>query len=358
VKPGFWKDRRVFVTGHTGFKGSWLCLLLSSLGARVSGYALEPPTRPDLYTLARVGELVESTIGDVRDPDRMMKCLEAFAPDVVLHMAAQSVVLHSREDPLETYSTNVMGTVHLLDGVRRMRRPCVVVNVTTDKCYDNKGWVWGFRETDALGGGDPYSSSKSCAELVGEAYRNSFFAPSRLAEHGVGLCSARAGNVVGGGDWTPRQLIPETMAAFMAGRPVVLRQPDAVRPWQHVLDCLDGYLRLAESLALDPAAYTGAWNFGPSDADSWPVARVVEELGSLWGMSPAWKLDPETHPGEERLLRLDASKAAAFLGWRCSLPTREALQWVADWYRDYRDGRDPRAMCHGQIARYRERAES
>jgi CDP-glucose 4,6-dehydratase len=346
----------VFVTGHTGFKGSWLCLLLDSLGARVKGYALDPPTRPSLYSLARVDELAETTTGDVRDLELLSASLSAFAPEVVFHMAAQSVVLRSHEDPVETYSTNVLGTVHVLEAVRRMRRPCSVVNVTTDKCYDNRGWVWGYRETDALGGRDPYSSSKSCAELVGDAYRASFFPMARLSEHGVRIASARAGNVVGGGDWTARQLIPEAVAAFLDARPVALRRPDAVRPWQHVLDCLAGYLRLAEQLFHDAPSASGAWNFGPAEGDAWPVRRVVELMGSLFAMRTPWVPDAALHVAEERELRLDASKAAAGLGWRCILPTEEALRWVVFWYRQHQAGKDPRALCHEQIAEYAARA--
>ena len=214
-------------------------------------------------------------------------------------MAAQSVVLHSHDDPVETYSTNVLGTVHILESIRRMQRGCAVVNVTTDKCYENMGWVWGYRESDRLGGHDPYSSSKACAELVGDAYRASFFPVSRLAEHGVALSSARAGNVIGGGDWTPRQLVAETMAAFLQGRPVALRQPDSVRPWQHVLDCLDGYMTLAEALARDGPGFSGPWNFGPEDAAPWSVSRVVEAMGSFWGMEPAWLRDTALHAREE-----------------------------------------------------------
>jgi len=357
VNREYWSNRRVFVTGHTGFKGSWLCLLLASLGARVKGYALAPPTQPSLYALGRVEELVESDNGDIRDLDGLARCVESFAPEVVFHMAAQSVVLRSHEDPVETYSTNVIGTVHVLESIRRMGRGCTVVNVTTDKCYENMGWVWPYRETDRLGGRDPYSSSKACAELVGDAYRASFFPVSQLAKHGVAIASARAGNVIGGGDWTPRQLVAETMSAFLQGRPVALRQPQAVRPWQHVLDCLRGYLMLAEALAGDAAGVSGAWNFGPADAGGWTVGRVVDALGSLWGMDTPWVHDAAEHVREEPLLRLDTGKSAAYLGWRCILPTDQALRSVVAWYRGYRDGRDPRELCRDQIADFCARVE-
>lgn len=352
MNPAFWRGKRVFVTGHTGFKGSWLCLLLDSFGARVSGYALEPPTQPNLYSLARVGDRVQSAIGDIRDLVRLTDCLRSSEADVVLHMAAQSVVLRSYDDPVDTYSTNVIGTVNTLEAIRRVGRPCTVVNVTTDKCYENKGWVWGYRETDPLGGRDPYSNSKACAELVGQSYRDSFFPLSRWAEHRVAIASARAGNVIGGGDWTPHQLVPETIAAFLEARPVVLRHPQAVRPWQHVLDCLGGYLTLAEALADDARTYSGEWNFGPADADSCQVSHVVEVLGSLWGVERPWVRDEAVHAPEEQQLRLDVGKAAHGLGWRCRLPIDEALQWVAGWYRDLHEGSDAVSLCGEQIERY------
>ena len=352
MNPMFWQGKRVLITGHTGFKGAWLCMLLNSFGARVAGYALDPPTQPSLYELARVDELVDSALGDVRDLESLSERVRAFAPRFVFHMAAQSVVLRSYDDPVETYSTNVLGTVHLLEAVRRMRGACTVINVTTDKCYENKGQVKGYREGDALGGHDPYSNSKACAELVGDAYRESFFPLSRRNEHDVGLASARAGNVIGGGDWTPRQLVPDTIAAFVQSRPVALRHPLAVRPWQHVLDCLAGYVKLAEALAENVQAYSGAWNFGPAESDSRPVCYVVETLAAHWGTDITWVQDGAHHPPEEQLLSLDVTKAATFLGWQCRLPIDEALRWVADWYRDFHAGRNPRELCYEQITAY------
>ncbi len=352
MNPTFWRDKRVLVTGHTGFKGAWLCMLLSSFGARVAGYALLPPTQPSLYELANVDELVDSTIGDIRDLEPLCGHVGKFAPQFVFHMAAQSVVLRSYENPVETYSTNALGTVHVLEAIRRMRRSCTVVNVTTDKCYENTGQSEGYREDAPLGGRDPYSSSKACAEMVGSSYRDSFFPVSRFAEHGVALASARAGNVIGGGDWTPRQLIPDTVAAFLQSRPVVLRHPGAVRPWQHVLDCLTGYLMLAEALARDPQRYAEAWNFGPADADAVPVSDVVESLGRYWGIEKAWVKDDASHAPEEDLLRLDSTKAARFLNWKPRLPIHDALRWVAEWYRDFHAGRDARTLCDEQIASY------
>jgi CDP-glucose 4,6-dehydratase len=352
MTPAFWHGKRVFLTGHTGFKGSWLCLLLHQLGAKVTGYALPPPTQPNLFSLARIGELIDSIEGDVRDLDRLTEALRDAEPDVVMHLAAQSVVLHSYDDPVETYSSNVMGTVNLFEALRRSGRRCAVVNVTTDKCYENRGWVWGYRETDRLGGRDPYSNSKSCAELVAQSFRESFFPLDSLERHGVTIASARAGNVIGGGDWTPRQLIPDAIEAFRGGRPVALRHPAAVRPWQHVLDCLAGYLALAQALVNGGPKFSGEWNFGPADSDAWPVSQVVESLGALWGVAPAWVQDGGTHAPEENRLRLDVSKAASQLGWRSQLPIGEALDWVSHWYRDLHEGGDARALCDAQIARY------
>lgn len=352
MNPTFWQGRRVFVTGHTGFKGAWLCMLLKSFGARIAGYAFDPPTQPNLYHLACVDKLVESTLGDVRDLETLSSCVRDFAPELVFHMAAQSVVLRSYEDPVETYSTNVLGTVNILEAVRRMRSRCSVINVTTDKCYESRGKADGYRESDALGGHDPYSNSKACSELVGRCYRDSFFPLNRCNEHGVGLASARAGNVIGGGDWTPRQLIPDAIAAFLESRPVALRHPQAVRPWQHVLDCLAGYLTLAQALDEDVHAYSGAWNFGPANKDSRPVCFVVETLASYWGAQKGWVQDGVSHPQEEQLLRLDATKAAASLRWQCRLPIDEALRWVALWYRDFHGGRNAEDLCKAQISSY------
>jgi len=352
MNPAFWHGKRVLITGHTGFKGAWLCLLLNSFGARIAGYALKPPTEPSLFELARVDELVDSALGDVRDLETLVDRVHGFEPQIVFHMAAQSVVLRSYEDAVETYSTNVMGTVHLLEAVRRLRRPCTVVNVTSDKCYENRGLERGYLESDALGGRDPYSSSKACAELVGQSYRDSFFPLSGFAEHGVGLASARAGNVIGGGDWTAHQLIPDTVAALLQSRQVVLRHPRSVRPWQHILDCLAGYLMLAEALAKDVRTFSGAWNFGPSDEDSRSVQYVVEALASRLGQGSAWVQDTASNPPEEPLLRLNVAKASTVLGWHCRLALDDALQCTADWYQDFQSGRNARELCEEQMGAY------
>ena len=326
----FWRNKRILITGHTGFKGSWLSLWLRAVGARVAGFALSPPTTPSLYGLTRLDDLVESTIADIRDLTRLERVVAEVAPEVVFHMAAQSVVLRSYEDPVDTYSTNVMGTVNILEAIRRMNRRCTVVNVTTDKCYENRG----------------------CAELVGRAYRDSFFPVKDHGQHGVVLASARAGNVIGGGDWTPHQLVPEAVEALSRGDSVILRHPEAIRPWQHVLDCLDGYLCLAEALAGDPLAFSGEWNFGPADADSRPVSYLVDVLAKHWGVAVPWIHDTQTHPPEAQELRLETRKAASLLGWRARWPIDTGLDMVARWYDSHHAGSDPRTLCLEQIGRY------
>jgi CDP-glucose 4,6-dehydratase len=352
VTPEFWHDRRVFVTGHTGFKGSWLSLWLEMLGSRVHGFALDPPTQPSLFERAGLAERLQSTIGDVRDLPMLDQSIQNARPEIVFHMAAQSLVLRSYEDPVETYSTNVLGTVHVLEAIRRLHAPCAVINVTTDKCYENKGWIWGYRETDELGGRDPYSNSKACAELVARAYRASFFAIDGSERRPVSIASVRAGNVIGGGDWTPGQLVPDTIAALDAGEQVHLRQPESVRPWQHVLDCLGGYLMLAERLHNDGERFSGEWNFGPSDSESSSVAKLVEILGARWGKTDTWVRASARHAPEEVDLRLDATKAARLLGWRSALSLPQALEWVANWYRDFSQGADAADLCRAQIRAY------
>jgi CDP-glucose 4,6-dehydratase len=357
MKPKFWRDKKVFVTGHTGFKGSWLMLWLARTGAQVRGYALSPPTQPSLFELAKLDEVVDSTVADVRDQHRLAAEVAAFAPDVVLHLAAQSVVLRSYEDPLETYATNVMGTANLLNAVRQLSNRCAVVNVTTDKVYENRSWVWGYRETDRLGGRDPYSNSKACAELVAHAFRASFFSGTESKSH-IGIASARAGNVIGGGDWTPKQLIPEAIEALSQGRPVVLRHPTAIRPWQHVLDCLSGYLTLAEALYDDANRYADVWNFGPNDNDMQPVSYVVESLAKHWNVRNSWQRDAKTHAHEELELRLNSQKAARELLWGPCLTLDQALEWTATWFQRHAAGTGARALCEEQIERYMETASA
>jgi CDP-glucose 4,6-dehydratase len=354
MTPDFWAGRRVLVTGHTGFKGAWLCLWLDMIGAETYGYALDPPTEPSLYERAKVTGVVRSTIADVRDLPRVCAAIDEARPEVVFHMAAQSLVLRSYEDPVETYSTNVLGTAHVLEAIRRAGKPCTIVNVTTDKVYENKKLERGYRESDELGGHDPYSSSKAASELVAKAYRASFFSPANAAASSVSIASARAGNVIGGGDWTLGQLVPDAVTALAQGQPVTLRRPDAVRPWQHVLDCLHGYLTLAEALQSDSSTYSGEWNFGPPESDCLSVAAVVEELAERMDVRPAWTRDTAPHAPEETLLRLDPTKAAQLLGWRTALPLPTALDWVTDWYRGLASGRDAADLCRTQIRGYTE----
>jgi CDP-glucose 4,6-dehydratase len=352
MNPGFWAGRKVLVTGHTGFKGAWLCLSLQRAGAKVVGYALAPPTQPNLFEAAEVAELVESIRGDVRDLAQLTDVIRREAPEIVFHFAAQSVVRASYDDPIETYSTNVVGTATVFQAIRNVAGSRTVVNVTTDKVYRNHEWVWGYRENDELGGHDPYSNSKACAELVTQAFRDSFFPTAKLEQHGVAIAAARAGNVIGGGDWTADQLIPDVVRAFSAHEPVLIRQPKSVRPWQHVLDCLSGYVLLAERLHATPRDVSGAWNFGPELADARPVSWLVDALVQHWGGSASWKLDAGAHPHEAQLLRLDCSKAGKTLGWRPRLALADALSWTADWYKSHLAGRAARSLCLDQIDRY------
>lgn len=354
----FWKGRRVFLTGHTGFKGSWLSLWLDALGADVTGYALDPPTQPNLFELAAVGGNIRSVAGDIRNFPRLKAAIAECRPEVVIHMAAQTVVRRGYQDPIETYSSNVMGTVHLLEALRQLKQPCAVVNVTSDKCYANREWVWGYREDEPMGGRDPYSNSKGCAELVTGAYRESFFPPASFQDHGVTLASARAGNVIGGGDWTSDQLIPDLMRAFLAGQSCLIRNPSAIRPWQFVLEPLRGYLRLAERLTKDPVRLACGWNFGPADSDARPVSWIAEKMAQLWGDHGSWVRDAGVHPHEDHYLKLDASRARAYLDWHPLLPLQQALDWIVEWYRAFQAGGNLRHLTQSQIERYQALSES
>ncbi|MFO1433592.1 MAG: CDP-glucose 4,6-dehydratase [Candidatus Competibacteraceae bacterium] len=353
MTPAFWAGKRVLLTGHTGFKGGWLSLWLQQLGADIVGYALEPPTQPSLFELARVGPgMRESILGDVRDPAHLQTVFARSQPEIVFHLAAQPLVRDSYQFPVETYATNVMGTVHLLEAVRRSGGVRVVVNVTSDKCYENREWVWGYRETEPMGGYDPYSNSKGCAELVTAAYRNSFFNPAEFQRHGVALASVRAGNVIGGGDWARDRLIPDIMRAFLAGQPVIIRNPQAIRPWQHVLDPLCGYLELAETLWRQGPDYAEGWNFGPRDDDARPVSWLMARLAALWGKDARWELDGSRHPHEAHYLKLDCSKAMIRLDWRPRWNLEQALTATVDWYSAYAAHQDMRAVTLRQINAY------
>ena len=352
LNHSFWKGRQVFLTGHTGFKGSWLSLWLNALGAEVTGFALDPPTQPSLFEQAQVANVLRSIRGDIRDFSHLKNAISECAPDVVIHMAAQSVVRRGYEDPIENYSSNVMGTVHVLEAVRQLKQPCVVVNVTSDKCYENREWVWGYRENEPMGGRDPYSNSKGCAELITIAYQKSFFPPEAIGEHGVALGSARAGNAIGGGDWTSHQLIPDLMRAFLAGQSCLIRSPSAFRPWQFVLEPLRGYLMLAERLSEDGPRFASGWNFGPVDADVKPVSWIADEATRLWGNQSSWSLDSGVHPEEARALKLDASKAGIHLNWRPVLPLQQALAWIVEWYQAFQGGTDLQRLTLKQIEQY------
>jgi len=348
----FWKGKKVFLTGHTGFKGSWLCIWLSSLGAEVTGYALQPPTSPSLFELARVGESVHSIIADVRDLDRLKSEMAAAVPEIVIHMAAQPLVRDSYRIPVETYAINVMGTVHLLEAVRACPSVRAVVNVTTDKVYENREWHWGYRENEPMGGYDPYSNSKGCSELVTAAYRSSYFNPRDFERHRVAVATARAGNVIGGGDWANDRLIPDIIRAILAGEPVQIRNPHAIRPWQHVLEPLSGYLLLAQRLYGEGAGLASGWNFGPPEEDARPVQWLVERLCSLWGSGASWRLDDGEHPHEAHYLKLDCSKAHAELGWWPKWGLEKALESIVAWTRVYRSDGDLRRICEQQITEY------
>ncbi|HYR84495.1 MAG TPA: CDP-glucose 4,6-dehydratase [Terriglobia bacterium] len=348
----FWNGRRVFLTGHTGFKGSWLALWLQALGAETTGYSLPAPTDPSLFELARVSSGMTSIAGDIRDFESLKRTLAEKKPEVIIHLAAQSVVRYSYDNPLETYSTNVMGTANLLEAIRQLQLPCAVVNVTSDKCYENKNWVWGYRESDPLGGHDPYSNSKACAELVMSAFRESYFNPANAAQSRVVVASGRAGNVIGGGDWTQDQLVPDIMRAFIAGRPVRLRNPAAVRPWQFVLEPLRGYLVLAEHLSKRGFEFAESWNFGPVDGDAQPVSWIVKHIASLWGSGARSESDAGVHPHEAQLLKLDISKARSRLGWSPKMRLSQTMEWVVEWYKAYQDKKDIRETTEAQISRY------
>lgn len=356
TEKDFWKNKKVFITGHTGFKGSWLSLWLQTKGARVVGYALEPHTDPNLYTLAGIADNMVSLIGDVRDTDHLASAMTEHQPEIVFHLAAQALVRLSYEKPVDTYATNVMGTVNVLEAIRRSPSVQSAVMITSDKCYENREWWWGYREIDAMGGHDPYSSSKGCAELIIAAYRRSFFENGQATGTVPAIASTRAGNVVGGGDWAENRLIPDIVNAFMEKRPVVIRSPQATRPWQHVLEPLSGYLMLAQRLWQAGHAYSGAWNFGPDEKDAMPVEWIVDNLAALWGPDAKWHKDSGEQPHEATYLKLDCSKAKQSLCWRPRLNIHNTLEWIAEWYRAYQNNENVKDLTLRQITRYEELA--
>lgn len=349
----FWCGKKVFLTGHTGFKGGWLALWLADMGAEVHGYALNPPTSPALFHVAVVaGRMGSSVIADIRDGERLAQAVREAAPDVVFHLAAQPLVRHSYKAPVETYAVNVMGTVNLLEAVRQCPGIKAVVNVTTDKCYENREWVWAYREHEAMGGHDPYSSSKACSELVTASYRNSF-----LAQQQVQIATARAGNVIGGGDWAEDRLLPDFLRALDAGRELVIRSPAATRPWQHVLEPLSGYLKLAEQLVLQGSDVAEAWNFGPNELDARPVRWIVDSLCSRIP-GAAWRCDKAPQLHEAGSLKLDSAKAKAILGWAPRWNLAKALEMTVDWHQAWKRGEDMAAVSLAQIQQYETAGQS
>jgi CDP-glucose 4,6-dehydratase len=352
VNSKFWNGKSVLLTGHTGFKGSWLSLWLQAMGAKVIGFALAPPTQPSLYEIAKVDKGISSITGDVRNLSALRAACAKNKPEIVIHMAAQALVRLSYSDPVETYSTNVMGSVNLLEAARQARSVKAVINVTSDKCYENREWVWGYRENEPMGGYDPYSNSKGCAELVTAAYRNSFFPTERYAEHGVLVASARAGNVIGGGDWAADRLIPDIMRAISKGEPVRIRNPHAIRPWQHALEPLSGYLALAQSLYEGNTDHAEGWNFGPAHEDARSVGWIADKITSSWGEGASWVRESGNHPHEAQYLKLDCSKAQARLGWRPRWGLEKALEAIVEWHRALCEGRDMRELTLRQIQNY------
>lgn len=354
MNPNFWQGKRVVLTGHTGFKGSWLSLWLQSLGADLVGYSLAPPTEPALFKLAAVAAGMTSVTGDVRDGDHLQRVIAQYQPEIVLHMAAQAIVRESYTHPVETYATNVMGTVHLLEAVRQVGGVRAVVCITSDKCYENREWFWGYREHEAMGGYDPYSSSKGCAELVAKAYRNSFFSKHNNGDCEAAIGTARAGNVIGGGDWAKDRLVPDILRSLTKGETITIRNPRAVRPWQHVLEPLHGYLTLAEHLYTDASSFTDAWNFGPFESDVKPVSWLVDQLLSLWGSNISWKQDKTSQPHEDLYLKLECSKARTKLKWEPKLDLGTTLNWIVEWMKSFQAGADMRSMTEAQISRFME----
>ncbi len=344
---GFWSGKRVLITGHTGFKGSWLSLWLQSMGATLRGIALEPPTEPALFEVARVAEGMEHRVTDIRDFSAVKAQMAEFQPEIVFHMAAQPLVRLSYSEPVETYATNVMGTVHLLEAARHAGSVKAIVNITTDKCYENREWVWGYREDEPMGGHDPYSNSKGCAELVSSAYRKSF-----LQKAGIAMATGRAGNVIGGGDWALDRLVPDILRALEKRRSVLIRNPHAIRPWQHVLEPLSGYLQLAERLYLHGQLDAEGWNFGPRDEDARPVQWIVEHLCEYWGDGASWALQPGDHPHEASFLKLDISKARQRLHWTPRWSLEVALKQITEWHQALLQGQDMHIVCLNQIDQY------
>ncbi len=354
VDSSFWKGKRVFLTGHTGFKGGWLSLWLGSMGAKVTGYALAPNTNPNFFEVAKVADDLEwSHIADIRNLEHLQKAVADAKPEIFIHMAAQPLVRYSYLKPVETYATNVMGTVHVLESIRNVNSIRAVVIVTTDKCYENKEWAWGYRENEPMGGYDPYSNSKGCAELVTSAYRQSYFSSEKYSKHQVAIASARAGNVIGGGDWTEDRLIPDAIKAFESNESLVIRNPLATRPWQHVLEPLSGYLVLAQALYKEGAKFDGGWNFGPRDEDARSVQEVINLLIKNWGSVASWTQDQSEQPHEAHSLKLDCSKARQYLNWTPRWSLEQGIENITQWHHAYQKQSNMREISLQQISKYR-----
>ena len=348
VDSTFWKGKKVYLTGHTGFKGSWLSIWLQNMGVLVKGYSLDVNTKPALFLQANVASEMESEIGDIRNLEQLTKSMVSFNPDVLIHMAAQPLVRLSYQKPIDTYTTNVIGTVNVLEAARKCSNLKAIVSVTTDKCYENKEWEWGYRENEPMGGNDPYSSSKGCAELVTSAYRRSFFSSCDTAS----LASARAGNVIGGGDWAEDRLIPDILRAFEKSEPVVIRNPLSTRPWQHVLEPLSGYLILAEALYVHGDDFAEGWNFGPKDEGCKNVEWILDKMVAQWGEGANWELDKNNNPHEAGFLKLDCSKSANRLKWQPKWELQETLELIINWHHNYLNGKDIKVECLKEIKKY------
>ena len=353
LNKSFWAGKRVFITGHTGFKGSWLSLWLSELGAVVKGYALKPDVSPNLYDTLSLDKDIESIFGDIRDLDHLKREIEVFRPDIIFHLAAQSIVRTSYDDPIQTFQTNVMGTANLLESVRSVQSVRSVISVTSDKCYENREWVWRYRESDSMGGWDPYSSSKGCSELVTASYRRSFFQKDSPK---TGIATGRAGNVIGGGDWSKDRLIPDIIRSFSASEPVIIRNPAAIRPWQYILDVLHGYMVLAENLYKDPEKYSEAWNFGPAESDEQPVKFITNRMVEVWNDGASWKVDGGENLHEANYLKLDSSKSRMNLGWSTRINLTEALDCLTSWYKNYFAGTNMTEFSKSQIKKFEDKS--
>lgn len=354
MNPSFWKGKTVFLTGHTGFKGSWLSLWLQKLGVNLVGYSKSIPTNPSLFELVKIDSEMVSIMGDVRDYQHLLESIKKYNPEIVIHMAAQAILRNSYQDPVETYSTNVMGTVNLLESIRKIGNVRVILNVTSDKCYEAKKLSRGYKEDDPMGGYDPYSNSKACAELVTSSFRNSFFNSKKFEEHRIALASARAGNVIGGGDWGTDRLIPDIMRGILDGIKIKMRNPNAIRPWQFVLDPLNGYLLLIEDLWKYGPKFTEGWNFGPREDSVKPVRWIVDKISDLWNNNINWELDDGNNLYEEENLKLDCSKSISRLGWKPKTNLELGMAWTIDWYKQYQDQKDMKKFTEKQIDDFNE----